>query len=79
MRRRFLRAWPRKATTRSGRLTRGFAAAYFYHKEVAAAADLALTSRQLFAQKVSITGKRPLVCTGYATVAAVVVRGRARV
>ncbi len=47
-----------------------FAAAYFYHRIVANLADLQALVPDLMAQAASITGTRPLVCTGYATIGA---------
>jgi len=49
----------------------GFAEAWFYHREVAALADLVNpTMPGLFAREASITGQRPLVCSGYALLGA---------
>ncbi|HYM00648.1 MAG TPA: DUF4157 domain-containing protein, partial [Blastocatellia bacterium] len=48
-----------------------YAAAYFYHRGVASMDDLRLTSvDEIYARKVSITGTRPLVCSGYALLGA---------
>jgi hypothetical protein len=47
-----------------------FANAFFYHRQIASVGELSLTANDLFAPKASITGKRGMVCTGYATVGA---------
>jgi hypothetical protein len=44
-----------------------FMSAFFFHKEVANIGDLTVTNAALMSEPVSITGTRPLVCTGYAT------------
>jgi len=52
-----------------------FALAFFFHRGIASVADLLLTAPDLFATKASITGRRGLVCTGYATMGAQVLAG----
>jgi hypothetical protein len=47
---------------------RTFAAAFFFHKAVATAADLRVAVPDLLAQPASITGTKPLVCTVYASI-----------
>jgi hypothetical protein len=45
-----------------------FAEAFFFHKVVATPEDLYVTVPELLAQSSSITGRKPLVCTGYASI-----------
>ena len=47
-----------------------FASAFFVHRGIASVADLYLKVPDLFGAKASITGRRGLVCTGFATVGA---------
>jgi hypothetical protein len=47
-----------------------FMSAFFYHKVVASLGDLTATNAALMSVPASITGTRPLVCTGYATLGA---------
>jgi hypothetical protein len=48
-----------------------YAAAYFYHRGVVTVGDMRVTDvSQLYARKTSITGTRPLVCSGYAQLGA---------
>jgi hypothetical protein len=51
-----------------------FMSAFFYHKEVPTIGDLTATNPALMSEPVSITGTRPLVCTGYATLGAELLR-----
>ncbi|HET9649246.1 MAG TPA: hypothetical protein VFP34_13605, partial [Microlunatus sp.] len=48
----------------------GFASAFFVHRGIAGEADLRKGVDDLFSAKASITGRRGLVCTGYATMGA---------
>jgi hypothetical protein len=48
----------------------GFASAFFVHRGIAGESDLRRTVDDLFTGKASITGRRGLVCTGYATMGA---------
>lgn len=57
----------------------GFAAAFFVHRGIAGVADLRRSVDDLFSGRASITGRRGLVCTGYATMGAeVLARAGAR-
>ena len=47
-----------------------FASAFFVHRGIASVADLRLKVPDLFGAKASITGRRGLVCTGFATMGA---------
>ena len=47
-----------------------FASAFFVHRGIASVADLRLKFSDLFSAKASITGRRGLVCTGFATMGA---------
>jgi len=47
-----------------------FASAFFVHRGIASVADLRLKVSDLFSAKASITGRRGLVCTGFATMGA---------
>ena len=47
-----------------------FASAFFVHCGIASVADLNRTVADLFSSKASITGRRGLVCTGFATMGA---------
>jgi hypothetical protein len=47
-----------------------FASAFFVHRGIASVADLHLKVPDLFAAKASISGRRGLVCTGFATMGA---------
>ena len=47
-----------------------FASAFFVHRGIASVADLHLKVPDLFGAKASITGRRGLVCTGFATMGA---------
>lgn len=47
-----------------------FASAFFVHRGIASVADLQRSVADLFAAKTSITGRRGLVCTGFATMGA---------
>jgi hypothetical protein len=47
-----------------------FMSAFFYHRVVASIGDLTATNAALMSVPASITGTRPLVCTGYATLGA---------
>lgn len=47
-----------------------FASAFFVHRGIASVADLRLKVLDLFSAKASITGRRGLVCTGFATMGA---------
>ena len=47
-----------------------FASAFFVHRGIASVADLKLKVPDLFGAPASITGRRGLVCTGFATVGA---------
>jgi len=47
-----------------------FASAFFVHRGIASVADLHLKAPDLFGAKASITGRRGLVCTGFATMGA---------
>ena len=47
-----------------------FASAFFVHRGIASVADLNRTVADLFSSKASITGRRGLVCTGFATMGA---------
>jgi hypothetical protein len=47
-----------------------FMSAFFYHKVVAGIGELTATNTALMSVPSSITGTRPLVCTGYATLGA---------
>ena len=47
-----------------------FASAFFVHRGIASVADLNRTVADLFTAKASITGRRGLVCTGFATMGA---------
>jgi hypothetical protein len=47
-----------------------FMSAFFYHKVVASIGDLTATNAALMSVPSSVTGTRPLVCTGYATLGA---------
>ena len=47
-----------------------FASAFFVHRGIASVADLHLKVPDLFGAKASISGRRGLVCTGYATMGA---------
>jgi hypothetical protein len=44
-----------------------FMSAFFFHRQVATIGDLTATNAALMSEPASITGTRPLVCTGYAT------------
>ena len=48
----------------------GFASAFFVHRGIAGEADLRRTVDDLFTARSSITGRRGLVCTGYAVMGA---------
>jgi hypothetical protein len=47
-----------------------FASAFFVHRGIASVADLRLRVPDLFSARASITGRRGLVCTGFATMGA---------
>jgi hypothetical protein len=47
-----------------------FASAFFVHRGIASVADLRLKVTDLFSARASITGRRGLVCTGFATMGA---------
>jgi hypothetical protein len=47
-----------------------FASAFFVHRGIASVADLTRTVADLFSSKATITGRRGLVCTGFATMGA---------
>lgn len=47
-----------------------YASAYFYHLGVSNVADLTASLADLYARPMSITGVKPLVCAGYATIGA---------
>jgi hypothetical protein len=49
---------------------RSFASAFFVHRGIASVADLKLKVPDLFGAKASITGRRGLVCTGFANMGA---------
>jgi hypothetical protein len=51
-----------------------FMAGFFAHKGVASVGDLTATNAALMSVPASITGTRPLVCTGYATLGAELLR-----
>ena len=51
-----------------------FMSAFFYHKGVTSIGDLTATNAALMSVPASITGTRPLVCTGYATLGAELLR-----
>ena len=62
--------WRTRATRRSSRRTQSFASAFFVHRGIASVADLHLKVPDLFGAKASISGRRGLVCTGFATMGA---------
>jgi len=47
-----------------------FANGFFYHRGIASVADLMLDITDLFNARMSITGRRGLVCTGFANIGA---------
>ena len=47
-----------------------FASAFFVHRGIAGVGDLTRTVDDLFTAKASITGRRGMVCTGFATMGA---------
>ncbi|HEU5484399.1 MAG TPA: hypothetical protein VFU98_05795, partial [Microlunatus sp.] len=47
-----------------------FASAFFVHRGIASVADLRRTAADLFSARATITGRRGMVCTGFATMGA---------
>jgi hypothetical protein len=59
-----------KGNTEAFAAYESFASAFFVHRGIANVADLNRTVADLFSSKATITGRRGLVCTGFATMGA---------